>query len=59
MQFGLISFGAVEGGNTLKSNSSTACRPRIVLWKRLVKEALSKVCGGPAGAHLGRMKTLK
>lgn len=41
------------------SGSSSSTKQRMVLPQSLVKKALNEVHDGPAGAHLGRMKTLK
>ena len=41
------------------TESNPATKGRMVLPQTLVKEALLEVHDGPAGAHLGRMKTLK
>ena len=41
------------------SGSSSSTKQRMVLPRSLVKKALNEVHDGPAGAHLGRMKTLK
>ena len=48
---GVLYLRSAEGASPAKS--------RMVLPQGLVKEALSEVHDGPAGAHLGRMKTLR
>ena len=48
---GVLYLRSAEGTSTSKS--------RMVLPQVLVKEALTRVHDGPAGAHLGRMKTLR
>ena len=48
-----------EGVLCLRSPERTSARSRMVLPRKLVKEALMEVHDGIAGAHLGRMKTLK
>ena len=49
-----------EGVLYLKSPRNTASnKPRMVLPHSLIKVALTEVHDDPAGAHLGRMKTMK
>lgn len=43
----------------LWSPEGTSTKPRAVLPKRLVKDALISIHDGVAVGHLGRMKTLK
>ena len=50
----------LEGVLYLRSAEGTfPAKRRMVLPQGLIKEALSEVHDGPAGAHLGRMKTLR
>ena len=49
-----------EGVLYLRSaEGNSSAKRRMVLPQGLIKEALSEVHDGPAGAHLGRMKTLR
>ena len=49
-----------EGVLSLRSAEGTSpAKRRMVFPQGLIKEALSEVHDGPAGAHLGRMKTLR
>ena len=41
------------------AEGTSSAKSRMVLPQELIKEALTEVHDGPAGAHLGRMKTLR
>ena len=41
------------------AEGTSSAKSRIVLPRGLIKEALTEVHDGPAGAHLGTMKTLR